>query len=87
MTLPFNAIHSSVVRQPALPASVTGVRRAHGALRYRCPSTGSYVLLTDPVALAGLSAPQSPVRCPGCGDTHLLSQDATSNMIRRRTAA
>jgi hypothetical protein len=87
MTFPFNAIHSSVVRQPALPALVTGVRRAHGALRYRCPSTGSYVLLTDPVALAGLSAPQSPVRCPGCGDTHLLSQDATLKMIRPRTAA
>jgi len=88
MTLPFNAIHSSVVRQPALPASVTGVRRAHGALRYRCPSTGSYVLLTDPVALAGLSAPQSPVRCPGCGDTHLLSKGgATSDIVRSRTAA
>lgn len=88
MTFPFNAIHSSVVRQPALPALVTGVRRAHGALRYRCPSTGSYVLLTDPAALAGLSAPQSPVRCPGCGDTHLLTRDReTAAIVRPRPAA
>ena len=68
MTLPFNAIHSSAIRQATFPLSVPAMRRAHGALRYRCPSTGSYVLLTDPAALAEASAPNAPVRCPGCGD-------------------
>lgn len=88
MTLPFNGIHSSALRQPAFPLSVPALRRAHGALRYRCPSTGSYVLLTDPAALAQASAPNAPVRCPGCGDTHLLTQDASlSAIVRSRTAA
>jgi hypothetical protein len=88
MTLPFNTIHSSAVRQPAFPLSVPATRRAHGALRYRCPSTGSYVLLTDPVSLAEASAPNAPVRCPGCGDTHLLMQDGSlSDIVRPRSAA
>lgn len=88
MTFPFNAIHSSAVRQPAFPLSVPALRRAHGALRYRCPSTGSYVLLTDPAALAEASVPNAPVRCPGCGDTHLLTQDGSlSQIVRPRTAA
>lgn len=88
MTFPFNAIHSSAIRQPAFPLSVPALRRAYGALRYRCPSTGSYVLLTDPAALAEASAPNAPVRCPGCGDTHLLTQDGSrSEIVRPRSAA
>ena len=88
MTFPFNAIHSSAVRQPAFPLAVPALRRAHGALRYRCPSTGSYVLLTDPAAIAAASAPNAPVRCPGCGDTHLLTQGGSlSAIVRPRSAA
>jgi len=88
MTFPFNAIHSSAVRQPAFPLSVPAMRRAHGALRYRCPSTGSYILLTDAKALAEASVPNAPVHCPGCGDTHLLTQDAgRSQIVRPRNAA
>ena len=88
MTLPFNTMHSSAVRQPAFPLSVPALRRAHGALRYRCPSTGSYVLLTDPSALSAASAPNAPVRCPGCGDTHLLTQESSrSEIVRPRSAA
>lgn len=88
MTFPFNAIHPSIVRQPALPAPVSAVRRAHGALRYSCPSTGSFVLLTDPAVLARLSDPDAPVHCPGCGDTHLLVQDREiPDIVRSRTAA
>lgn len=41
-----------------------------GAVRYRCPESGSYVLLTDPVALRRLSA--RPVHCAGCGGEHRL---------------
>ena len=87
MTLPFNAINSSAIRQATFPLSVPAMRRAHGALRYRCPSTGSYVLLTDPAALAEASAPNAPVRCPGCGDTHLLTQDASRSEIVRPLSA
>jgi hypothetical protein len=41
-----------------------------GAVRYRCPESGSYVLLTDPTALKRLSA--RPVHCGGCGGEHRL---------------
>ena len=87
MTLPFNAIHSPASRQATFPRSVPAMRRAQGALRYRCPSTGSYVLLTDPAALAEASAPNAPVRCPGCGDTHLLTEDASRSEIVRPLSA
>jgi len=88
MTFSFNTIHPSTARQPALPAPVSAVRRAHGALRYRCPSTGSFVLLTDPAVLARLTDPDAPVHCPGCGGTHLLSADhAAAEIVRPRTAA
>ena len=88
MTLPFNTMHSSAVRQPAFPMSVPATRRGYGALRYRCPSTGSYVLLTDPATLAEASTPNARTHCPGCGDTHLLTQDVSrSEIVRPRTAA
>ena len=47
-----------------------------GAVRYRCPDSGSYVLLTDPAALRGLSL--RPVHCAGCGGEHrlLATEDA-----------
>ena len=72
---PFNTLHPSALRQSALPQWVTAAPRAHGALRYRCPNTGSFVLLTHPAALAKASGPQAPVHCPGCGDTHVLTRD------------
>jgi hypothetical protein len=88
MTFTINMIHSSAFRQATFPVTVPAVRRAHGALRYRCPSTGSYVLLTDPAALAEASTPQAPVHCPGCGDTHLLAQDTRrTEIVRPRTSA
>jgi hypothetical protein len=88
MSFVFNTIHSSALRQAAFPVTVQAVRRARGALRYRCPSTGSYVLLTDPAALAEASAPNAPVHCPGCGDTHLLVQDTRrTEIVRARTSA
>jgi hypothetical protein len=47
-----------------------------GAVRYRCPDSGSYVLLTDPAALKRLS--MRPVHCAGCGGEHrlLCTEDA-----------
>jgi hypothetical protein len=72
---PFNTLHPSALRQSALPRWVSATPRARGALRYRCPKTGSFVLLTHPTELAKMAGPQAPVYCPGCGDTHLLTRD------------
>jgi DNA-directed RNA polymerase subunit RPC12/RpoP len=51
---------------PFVPARVRGM----GAVRYRCPESGSYVLVTDPSALNVLST--RPIACPACGDKHRL---------------
>lgn len=50
-----------------------------GAVRYRCPQSGSYVLLTDPAALKRLST--RPVHCAGCGGEHRLlgAEDALAD--------
>jgi predicted RNA-binding Zn-ribbon protein involved in translation (DUF1610 family) len=42
------------------------------AVRYPCPVNGSVVLITDPAALALLKPPLARLRCPDCGDLHLL---------------
>jgi hypothetical protein len=75
LSAPFNPIHPSVLRRSALPSWVSARRRSRGALRYQCPATGSFVLLTDPAALAAVSATDAPVRCPSCGDMHLLAPE------------
>jgi hypothetical protein len=86
--LPFARSHSSAMRLPALPERAPAIRRAYGALRYRCPASGSYVLVTDPAALARLTGPQAPIHCPGCGDTHFLSLDEdAADIVRPKTAA
>ena len=41
-----------------------------GAVRYRCPESGGYVLLTEPTALKRLST--GPVHRAGCGAAHRL---------------
>lgn len=50
------------------------VTRTDGALRYRCPTSDSFVLITDEATLTTLSAPRSRVLCPACGEMHLLTQ-------------
>ena len=59
---------ASVVRRAA------ATMRAHGALRYQCPLTRSFVLITDDATLAGLVRPQSRVHCVDCGEMHLLTR-------------
>jgi predicted RNA-binding Zn-ribbon protein involved in translation (DUF1610 family) len=61
---------------PHLPNSFAYVPASArlGAVRYRCPESGSYVLLTDAAALRRVS--RRPVHCPGCGgEHHLLASD------------
>jgi hypothetical protein len=70
----FGTIHSSVFGQAAsairrAPATMRG----HGALRYQCPVTNSFVLVTDDATLATLAKPQPRLRCADCGEVHLLT--------------
>lgn len=86
MSFPFNAFDPPRMRQPALAGWVPALRRSRGALRYRCPKTGSFVLLTDPVELARMAAPAAaPVQCPGCGDAHFLALDDHPSTFASRT--
>ena len=64
---------------------VTATPRAHGALRYRCPVSNSYVLVTDDAELAALARPEAHLRCPACGDVHLLTHALRSEGDYRRS--
>jgi hypothetical protein len=61
--------------------------RPHGALRYRCPVTSSFVVVTDDVMLARLSRPHARLRCLSCGEFHLLTQEPHHVGDRSMTAA
>jgi hypothetical protein len=65
---------------PFVRASVRGP----GAVRYRCPESGSYVLLTDGEALRRMST--RPVFCAGCGGEHRLIR-AEAEEVPVETAA
>ncbi len=79
MSIPDNAwntIHPAVYSEAgSLLRWAQATPRPHGALRYQCPVTGSFVLLTDEAVLAGLARPRGRTRCPGCGEMHLLTRD------------
>lgn len=69
-------IHPSVFSHAAsLTRWVPATLRPLGAVRYRCPVTGSFVLVTDDTTLATLDRPRARLRCPTCGEMHLLTQD------------
>jgi len=53
---------------------VAATARPHGTIRYRCPVTRSFVVLTDDDSLAALARPHARLRCPTCGEMHLLSR-------------
>ena len=75
----WGTIHPSVYHHAAGPArTAIATPRPHGALRYRCPSTGSFVLVTDEATLRQLARPRVRLRCVDCGEMHLLMQ-ATGN--------
>jgi predicted RNA-binding Zn-ribbon protein involved in translation (DUF1610 family) len=84
---PFSTIHPSALR-PSLPRLAIASVRSKGAIRYRCPETGSFILVTHPAMVEKLSRPDASVRCPGCGDTHLLRPDEdTADIVAARTQA
>ena len=66
-------IHPSAFRHAFEPVRrVPSTLRPHGAIRYRCPLTGSYVLVTEAATLAGLAERDARLRCVDCGEMHLL---------------
>jgi len=62
----WSTIHASVYRNAgALLRPTAATTRARGALRYRCPVTGSFVLVTDEASLRATARPCSrPWKAP-----------------------
>ena len=85
-------IHPSVYRHGGgFLRWVAAKQRRYGAVRYRCPVTGSFVLVTDAAALKRLARPRARIRCAGCNEMHLLTpdieeadNDATAVIVGRR---
>jgi hypothetical protein len=79
MSLPnqeWATIHPSVFRHSTEPARrVPTTLRPSGAVRYRCPVSGSFVLVTDPATLARIAERDTRLRCMDCGEMHLLARD------------
>lgn len=72
----WGTIHASVFSQAGgMVRRAVATARPHGALRYQCPVTGSFVLITDDATLASLSMPQARARCVDCGEMHLLMRN------------
>ena len=78
-----SASNSTVPQASTLPFVAATVRFA-GAVRYRCPKSGSYVLLTDPDALQQLFV--RPIRCVGCGSLHHLTQGEEDEFVATSAA-
>jgi len=73
----WGTIHPSAYRHAATllrPAEATP--RPHGAPRYQCPVTGSFVLVTDEAGLQRVIGKRARLHCSACGEMHLLSADA-----------
>jgi hypothetical protein len=67
--------HPSVFHASAGPLLEAATElRASGAMRYRCPVSASFVLVTEEPILDSLKArPSLRRRCPACGEMHLLT--------------
>ena len=75
-TTNWNAIHPTVYRQLTGPLRYAETTpRPDGSLRYQCPVTGSFVLVTDEPTLANLNG-RARIRCMDCCEIHLLRQGA-----------
>ena len=79
MTFPsngFGTIHASVFNQASsIVQRAPAAMRGHGALRYQCPTTNSFILVTADATLASLAKAQPRIRCADCGEMHLLTHE------------
>jgi hypothetical protein len=81
--LRWSTLHPAAFRHAASPLrSVAATPRRHGALRYSCPVTGSFVLVTDEATLASLRRPRPRLRCADCDEMHLLVLDGETGGTR-----
>ncbi len=72
----WNTIHTSALNQARILLRPVRTRpSAHGAVRYQCPVNGSFVVVTDDRTLATLVRPRARLRCPSCGEVHLLLRE------------
>ena len=79
ITRHWGTLHPSAFSHAAsLTRWVAASLRPHGAVRYRCPVTDSFVLVTDDETLSALDRPRARLRCPTCGEVHLLTQEIRS---------
>jgi hypothetical protein len=66
-------IHPSVFRHAFEPVRrISATLRPRGAVRYSCPTTHSFVLITEAATIAGLVERETRLRCADCGEMHLL---------------
>jgi len=90
MSLPsqeWATIHPSVFRHSAEPVRrVPATLRPSGAVRYRCPVSGGFVLVTEPATIARIAEREIRLRCMDCGEMHLLAQDAPAPGIVGKAA-
>jgi hypothetical protein len=69
-------IHAAVFRQGHGPLRrAPATIRSDGAVRYRCPVAGSFVLVTDTDAVQQLAEPRPRIRCVACGEMHLVAHE------------
>jgi hypothetical protein len=69
-------IHPSVYRHAFEPVRrVAAMLRPQGAIRYSCPHTHSFVLITEAATIVGLTQRDIRLRCADCGEMHLLWLD------------
>jgi hypothetical protein len=75
--LHWTTIHASALSEArGLLRWVEATPRPRGALRYRCPVSGSFVLVTDEPTLSRLRRGRARIRCADCGEQHLLTVGA-----------
>jgi hypothetical protein len=79
--LNWNTIHASVYRDAGGMLRWTSATPRFGALRYRCPVTGSFVHVTDEASLRKFAMPTTRLRCADCGEAHLVTVDAGDSSI------
>jgi hypothetical protein len=78
----WGTLHPSAFRHAAEPVRrVQATLRPSGAIRYCCPDTGSFVLITDAATLAGLSERDRRLRCADCGKMHLIERDVSCAIV------
>src|SRR6185437_1616187 len=78
----WGTIHpSALTHAAAFLRRAQATPRAHGALRYQCPVTGSLVLVTDEASLKRLTGKRGRLRCTACREIHLLACEADRAVV------